>query len=111
MVKDLESLVNKKEKGSIMVGAVVAVASMPLFAYAGTYIGEGMGWLWGNIVDAIPYVRDVAPWCAKRAGLSPGPEFNENLYQTSGAIGGFWGGLAFPWRVLNEYYKNKLPMP
>ena len=57
----------------------------------------------GNIIDFIPAVNNVAPWLAERSGLvsgSPVQDLNENLYQTTGALSGFYGGLFLPWKVL-----------
>jgi hypothetical protein len=99
------------ESGNAAIPIIIGVAAMPLCAYAGSYVGEGIGWLWGNFVDIIPYVSDVAPWLAERSGLiddaSKVVDLNENLYQTTGAIGGFWGGLTFPWKALAAYYTEK----
>ncbi|MBI4163367.1 MAG: hypothetical protein HY512_00775 [Candidatus Aenigmarchaeota archaeon] len=95
-----------RQRGSGCSGFLVALAAMPVCAYAGSYLGEGIGYIFGNIVDLIPYARDVAPWVAERAGLISDAiyvvDFNENLYQTSGAAAGFWCGLWFPWEVLND---------
>ena len=96
------------DNGFIVFGA--AIVAMPVCAYGGSYVGEGFGWLLGNIVDFIPYARDVAPWLAERSGLINDTKevvgLNENLYQTKGAIAGFWGGLLAPWMILWEYLKN-----
>lgn len=108
----LADLVNSPnpQSGNAAAGVILAIATMPVSALAFSYVGEGFGWLWGNIVDFIPYVNDVAPWCAERSGLVANAgtvaDINENLYQTTGAVGGFWGGMAFPWRVLAEYLKH-----
>jgi len=106
----LENLVRQK-RGNALIGAVVATATMPVCAYLGSYLGEGAGYLWGNLIDVIPYINTVAPWLAERTGLitdaKNAVDLNENLYQTTGAIGGFWGGLFFPWKVLTRMYPNK----
>ncbi|MBI5065787.1 hypothetical protein HZA97_06120 [Candidatus Woesearchaeota archaeon] len=98
----------RRESGNALLGLVVATAAMPVCAYLGSYAGEGLGWLWGNIVDFVPYVRDVAPWLAERTGLIQDAknvvDLNENLYQTAGAVSGFWGGLWFPWKVLAKMH-------
>lgn len=77
----------------------------------GTYLGEGVGYVVGNIIDYIPLARDVAPWCAERAGLitdsKTAVDLNENLYQTSGAVGGFWEGLWFPWKLPAQSAKKQ----
>ena len=107
----LEDLLVKDGQGNIAVGALVATAAMPVCAYLGSYLGEGLGYVWGNIIDFVPYVRDVAPWLAERAGLindaKTAVDLNENLYQATGAIGGFWGGLWLPWKVLGAAYKGQ----
>lgn len=103
----LEDLI-RDENGQSMVGPLVAVTATiiatPVCAYLGSYVGEGIGYAWGNVVDFIPYVRDVAPWLAERTGLINDAkkvvDLNENLYQTSGAVAGFWGGLFLPLRIL-----------
>ena len=99
----LDDLV-RDESGNVAVAALVATAAMPVCAYAGTYVGEGVGWVVGNIIDFIPYVNDVVPWLAERAGLisdaKNAVDLNENLYQTTGAISGFLGGLLLPWKIL-----------
>ena len=109
----LDDLV-RDERGNVAVGALVATAvGMPVCAYVGTYLGEGMGYVWGNIVDFIPLVNDIAPWLAERAGLINDAktvvDLNENLYQTTGAIGGFWGGLWVPWKVLTKIISKSAP--
>lgn len=100
----------KAQRGDVLVGAMAAVIAMPVCAYLGSYLGEGFGYLWGNLIDFIPYVNDVAPWLGQRAGLIQEGQsivdLNENLYQTTGAIGGFWGGLWFPWKVLGAMAKH-----
>lgn len=105
----LDDLV-RDERGNVAVGALVATAAMPVCAYVGSYLGEGLGYVWGNIIDFIPLVNDVAPWLAERSGLindaKTAVDLNENLYQTTGAISGFWGGLWLPWKVLAAAYKD-----
>ncbi len=80
------------------------IVATPICAYLGSYVGEGLGWLGGNIIDMIPLAKDVAPWLAERAGLIQDgktiAELNENLYQTSGAVSGFWSGGFLPLRSL-----------
>ena len=92
------------QSGSGPIEVVLAIAAMPVCAYLGSYVGEGFGYVWGNVVDFVPYVRDVAPWLAERTGLiKEGMDMsnlNENLYQTSGAVSGFWAGLGLPWRIM-----------
>lgn len=92
-----------KESGQNAIGCLLGVAAMPLCAIAGSYLGEGLGYLWGNLIDIIPYVNQVAPWMAERAGLindvRSATNLNEDLYQTAGAISGFWGGLWLPLRI------------
>ena len=91
------------QKGNAGLAVIASMAAMPVCAVAGTYFGEGMGYLWGNAVDFFPYIRDVAPWCAERAGLiidaKDAVNLNEDLYQTAGAVSGFWGGLFLPIRI------------
>lgn len=92
------------ENGGIEVGCILALAATPLTAWVGSYIGEGIGYVVGNIIDCIPFVNMVAPWLAERTGLITDPksaaDLNENLYQTTGAIAGFYGGLTLPWKRL-----------
>ena len=99
----------KNEQGNTSLATLGFVASMPVCAYIGSYIGEGMGWVGGNIIDFIPYIRDVAPWLAERTGLVHDTKnianFNVDLYQTTGAIGGFWAGLFLPINILLRSYK------
>ena len=111
----LTELVNK-EQGNVPLGILVGLVTMPVCAYIGSYIGEGLGWLSGNIIDIIPLVNDVAPWMAERTGLIADaknyPNLNEDLYQASGAVSGFWGGMFFPfkaavWLTLDNKPKNR----
>ena len=73
---------------------------MPLCAIAGSYIGQGLGWCLGNVIDIIPQANRVAPWLAERSGLFSDAkgaiDLNENLYQTSMGTTGFWTGLFAP---------------
>lgn len=96
-----------QRRGSTGVGCLLTLAAMPTCAYLGTYIGEGAGWLWGHLIDVIPLVRNLAPWCAERVGLIQNitntTDLNVNLYQTTGAIGGFWSGLLIPPRILAKW--------
>lgn len=70
-------------------GCLFSAIGVPVCAVAGTYIGEGFGWLVGNIMDVIPLVNKVAPWAAERSGLTPWvndvSNINEDLYQAAGA--------------------------
>lgn len=105
----LERLVN--ERGGIIAPILIATAATPICGYIGSYLGEALGYVWGNFLDFIPYVRDIAPWLAERSGLindsKPVIDLNENLYQTTGAIGGFYGGLTIPWTILIGYYSSE----
>ena len=106
----LDDLV-RDQSGNVAGATLIVIATMPVCAYVGSYVGEGLGYLGGNFIDFIPLVKDVAPWLAERAGLindaKNAVDLNENLYQTTGAIAGFWGGLWFPWKVLSAVYKDK----
>ena len=99
----LDDLV-RDERVSVAVVLLATTAAMPVCAYAGSYVGEGVGWACGNIIDFIPYVNKVAPWLAERTGMlsdaKNAVDLNENLYQTTGAISGVCGGLWLPWKVL-----------
>ena len=101
-----------RERGNIELGILIGIVAAPLCAMAGTYLGEGLGYIWGNLMDCIPLVKDLAPWCARRAGLITDPkqlaDLNENIYQTAGAVTGFWKGLFFPLNVALSYDKNEL---
>ena len=92
------------EKGNIGIIILLGIIFMPICAIIGSYIGQGFGWIWGQIIDFIPLVNKVAPWLAERCGdLGQGlsrHELNIEFYQVTGAIGGFWGGLVFPWKAL-----------
>jgi len=107
--KELTDIVNN-EKGNAALGVAVAIVATPICAYLGSYVGEGFGWAYGNIIDFIPLVNDVAPWLAERAGLINDAKevanLNEDLYQTTGSISGFWGGMALPWKVLLGVYDD-----
>lgn len=89
-----------------LIGCTAAVIAMPFCALAGTYVGEFGGYVFGNIVNFIPLVRDVAPWCAERTGLMT-DYANEDVYQVGGAVSGFWGGLCFPFKVLQIMFMKK----
>ena len=110
----LDDLV-RNESGDVAVAALVATVAMPVCAYVGSYVGEGLGWVGGNIIDFIPYVNDVAPWLIERSGLindaKTAVDLNENLYQTTGAISGFWVGLWLPWKVSATYMVAKKSAP
>lgn len=99
----LENLV-RTEKENILIAAAFATVAMPVCAVIGSYLGEGAGYLWGNLINIIPGINAIAPWMAERSGLisdaKNAANLNENLYQTTGAIGGFWYGLWFPWKLL-----------
>jgi len=93
------------EHGASPFGLAVAIVATPVCAVAGAYLGTGIGWLWGNIVDVIPLVKDVAPYIAENiAGVSSkvanDPDFNEDVRQIMGAVGGFWAGAFLPLKIL-----------
>lgn len=94
----------KRNGGQVPVGCLVALVTSPICALAGTYLGEGVGYVIGNMVDWIPFMRDVVPWCAERAGLVADSrhavDLNENFYQTFVAFSGFYWGLLFPFKLL-----------
>ncbi|MBT5023339.1 hypothetical protein HOK51_11455 [Candidatus Woesearchaeota archaeon] len=97
------SIQSNNEAGFGALGLMCGIVLMPVCGYVGSYIGEGFGWLVGNCVDFIPYVQDVAPWIAERSGLIDSSELatdlNENLYQTSAGVAGFWGGFWAPLKI------------
>ena len=103
----------KKQKGQIGIIILLSILSMPVCAILVSYIGQGFGWLWGQIVDFIPLVNQVIPWLAERCGdLGEGlsrHELNVEFSQVSGAISGFWGGLWLPWRVLAKAISCQRP--
>jgi hypothetical protein len=86
------------------VGVVGIVVAMPICAYIGRYVGEGTGYIIGNVIDFIPVIKDVAPWIAEKTGLVSDvkniADLNENLYQTTGAISGLYGGFWLPLKFL-----------
>jgi hypothetical protein len=102
------------EDGNVGVALLLGAATMPVCAYLGSYLGEGVGWLTGNIIDYIPLARNVAPWIGERTGLiqdaKTAIDLSENLYQTAGAVSGFWGGLWgslwFPIKLIAAAYKD-----
>lgn len=104
----MESGLEKGLAGCALVGGFVVASG--LCACAGSYLGQGLGWIVGNIIDVVPLVKDVAPWMAERADLINDAkivvDLNEDLYQTTGAIGGFYGGLVFPLKILIDHYSN-----
>jgi hypothetical protein len=100
---DITGIVNN-EKGNAALLFLGTAALMPVCAYIGSYLGQWSGWVAGQVIDALPYVNKVAPYFAERcghigAGLSR-HALNVQLAQTTGAIGGFWGGLFLPLEVL-----------
>jgi hypothetical protein len=88
-----------KERGSAK-SFVLLLALAPIGAYVGSYIGQGAGSLTGNVIDFLPYVRDIAPRLAERTGLVQQvhdiSKLNVDLYRTIGAISGFWFGMMLP---------------
>ena len=89
----------KYAKGNATIGLLAVLVATPICAYADSYIGQGIGWVGRNIVDFIPLVNKIAPWVAERSGLinpAYAANLNEDLYQTTGAIAGFWAGLFLP---------------
>ena len=106
----LPDLTENRNKGHVGLALLLGIASTPVCAYVGSYIGEGLGYVWGNIIDFIPLINDIAPWLAERTGLinnaKEAIDLNENLYQTTGAIGGFWGGLYLPFRLIISVYSD-----
>ena len=95
---------SQNQRGDLFVGVLAAMIATPICAYAGSYLGEGIGYLFGNLIDIIPLAEDVAPWMAERAGLitdaKHAANLNEDLYQTTGAMSGFYGGLFLPWKFI-----------
>ncbi|MBI2583981.1 MAG: hypothetical protein HYW25_04905 [Candidatus Aenigmarchaeota archaeon] len=53
------------ENGSCGVILAAAVVATPVCAYAGSYFGEGAGYVVGQIIDFLPGVNRVAPWLAE----------------------------------------------
>jgi len=110
----LEQLV-RKERGISEVGCLVlgvgVVVSAPFCAYFGSFLGEGLGYITGNIMEMIPYIKNIAPSLAERTGLiqdaATAVDVNENVYRIAGAISGFWGGLGFPAKVALHILKKK----
>lgn len=96
------------EDGNVGVALLLGVATMPVCAYLGSYLGEGVGWLVGNGIDYIPIAKNLVPWIAERTGLiqdvKTTVDLNENFYQTAGAVSGFWGGLCFPIKRIMKLY-------
>ena len=93
----------KYAKGNATIGLLAVLVATPICAYADSYIGQGIGWVGRNIVDFIPLVNKIAPWVAERSGLKNptyAANLNEDLYQTTGAIAGFWAGLFLPWQTV-----------
>ncbi len=104
MTKRINAMLGN-ENGNVPVAVAATIVAMPLCAIAGSYIGQGLGWCLGNVIDMIPQAERVAPWLAERSGLvsdaKSAIDLNENIYQTALGTSGFWGGLLFPldvWR-------------
>jgi len=108
--QSLDGLLKNEEEGNMGITLLLGIVAMPVCAYLGSYLGEGVGWLTGNIVDVIPLANNVAPWIAERTGLIHDTQnvanLNENLYQTSGAVGGFWAGLCIPSKLITRLYND-----
>ncbi len=76
-------------------------------AHIGSSVGEGVGYLVGQTMDALPLLRDLTPQLAERTGLlayaAHQAQFNVDFYQTVGAGAGLLCGIAVP--VLYLAYK------
>ena len=98
--KYLRTSSSEQKGGAYLVplGCAGGIAISALSAYVGSYIGEGVGWFGGNIINFIPLANDVVPWLAERSDMIEDAggsirNINENFYQTAGAVSGFWAGL------------------
>ncbi len=93
------------QSGAIVGGACAAV----LLGIAGSYVGDGIGYVVGHVMDALPLARDFAPMLAERSGLlaqaADHTRFNVDFYQTVGAGVGVLSGIALP----AGYLTYKLP--
>ncbi|MBI5148924.1 hypothetical protein HZA33_04565 [Candidatus Pacearchaeota archaeon] len=100
----------KSQKGNVGVAMVLGIAAMPVGAYLGSWIGEGVGYVWGHVADFVPYLNHLAPWLAERCGdLGHGLSrhaLNTEFYQVSGAVSGFMSGLFFPFRLIAAAYSK-----
>ncbi len=99
MSDSLEQVVRNAESGSTVAGMLLLPTSIAT-AVAGSYVGEGAGYVFGQLMDFLPYARDLAPWLAERSGLlthvANQAGFNVDFYQATGALGGLVIGLAAP---------------
>lgn len=105
-MKHLSGNKARGQRGHSLIVILVIIVLMPVCALALSYVCEFLGWIVGHIVDWIPLVNKVAPWMAERCGLHiKSGNLNVDLYQTVGAINGFWTGLWLPWKVVAKLVK------
>ena len=85
--------------------------AMGVSSYAGSYIGQGLGYVLGNGINLIPYLNDFAPYIAERSGLindySQLKDFNENFYETGLGLVGVWKGFWLPLKYLARLAKEE----
>ncbi len=95
----LEQIVRNSETGNAVIGALLPIASVGS-AVVGSYVGEGTGYLFGHVMDAVPLARDLAPWIGERTGLlsdvANQAAFNVDFYQATGMLAGLIVGAAAP---------------
>ena len=98
------SQMDRGEKALMIIIDIAFIFLAPLIA---SYIGQLIGWLWGQFMGIVPLVKNVAPWIINRCGtLGMGMSkhtMNVEFYQVSFTITGFWTGLGF---ALKEFFKD-----
>lgn len=99
----LKYLQLRHRKGGIAIAILLWIFLGVPLAFLFSFVGQGLGWLIGQVIDFIPVVNSVAPYLANRCGdLGAGLSrhaMNVEFYQLSGAISWFWFGFWLPLKV------------
>ncbi|GEM_PF-1926349 len=112
MYHKIQSSFLKGSSGTADISAIIAIAAIPLCAFVGSYIGQGIGWLAGSITGKIPYVNLAVQYFVKRVGMDAYlnsltiEAINLKIFQLYGTVAGFGLGNVFPFIAL-RYYKRK----
>jgi hypothetical protein len=95
--------------GSVAGGAALTVgvgaALFGLWAGAtvlGAYLGYGIGWGAGHIIDMLPYVKEAIPNLVRSVGLTPSSDVNVTVFEALGMIGGTGFGFYGPYAVAKK---------